>query len=238
MASTSTTKKNITTEEKNEKDTVSATTTTTITTISEESYENLKKENESLKDNISRLNEKMNLLMEQMLKMGQVSNTTSKVTDSNKDVEVFSMVIGKLLLSTTGKSDGKMYIFNEQFEAQPIPFNDLKEICRTMKSFAQNGKFFINDEEVVRELGLVSSYRSILDAYHLQNIFSLAPNDFVAEYNRVNKAQKAVIENMVANKCLMDEDIDANILKALSKVTGRDYMNIEPLPEEYLNREG
>lgn len=205
--------------------------------VTQETYDALKKENESLKANVDQLNEKMNLLMEQMLKMGQM-NVSATAQDSNRDVEVYSMVIGKLILSTTGKSDGKMYIFNEQFESQPIPFNDLKEICRTMKPFAQNGKFFINDDAVVRELGLVSSYRSILDAYKLQNIFSLSPAEFIAEYERVNKAQKAVIENMVANKCLMDEDIDANILKALSKATGRDYMNIEPLPEEYLNREG
>lgn len=220
------------------KTTKTSDTETEITQIEQQasqSYEDLKKENEALKENVNQLNDKMNMLMEQMLKMTQFTVPTP-TSASDKDVEVFSMVIGKLILSTTGKSDGKIYTFNEQFESQLIPYTDLKEICRTMKNFAGSGKFFINDEEVVRELGLKSSYRSVLNNSELANIFTLTPNDFIAKYNSVNKAQKAIIEHMIAYKCLMDEDIDANILKVLSKATGRDYMNIEPLPEEYLNK--
>lgn len=224
------------TTRKTTKTTDTETETTQIKQQTSQSYEDLKKENEALKENVNQLNDKMNMLMEQMLKMTQFATPVVSTNTSDKDVEVFSMVIGKLILSTTGKSDGKIYTFNEQFESQFIPYTDLKEICRTMKTFAGSGKFFINDEEVVRELGLKSSYRSVLNNSELANIFTLTPNDFIAKYNSVNKAQKAIIEHMVAYKCLMDEDIDANILKVLSKATGRDYMNIEPLPEEYLNK--
>ena len=56
--------------------------------------------------------------------------------------------------------------------------------------------------------------------------------DFLNKYRSASQIQKTIIENMVSDKSINGEEIDANILKALSKETGRDFMNIDPILEE------
>lgn len=73
----------------------------------------------------------------------------------------------------------------------------------------------------------------MLDRVKLSNIFSLDASSFVQEYKNASKVQRSIIDQMITVKCMNDEPIDANILRAMSKETGKDYMNIEPLPEEY-----
>ena len=185
----------------------------------------LSEENKQLKENIESMETKLDFLFKQLNALMQQSNSQS---DGEKEIEVINLCVGQLVLSTTGKSDGRRYDFEEQFENRLIPENDLKEIVRAMPNTIKNGMCFINDSEFVRNNKLSSIYKTILDADGLYNIFNSSA-DFLKKYHSASKIQKTIIENMVIDKSINGEEIDANILKVLSKETGKDFMNIDPI---------
>lgn len=209
---------------------------TKVTTVSEDQkYKNLEQENQVLKEKIQGMESKMDKLMEQLMQFA-TSHPQGKVetlSSYDKEIEVTNLCVGPLLLSTTGRSDGKRYDFDYQFQTLNIPESDLKEIVRSMSNTSRSGRFFIDDKDFVKNSGLQSSYNNMIDRVKLSNIFSLDANSFVKEYRNASKVQRSIIDQMITLKCMNDETIDANILRAMSKETGKDYMSIEPLPEEY-----
>lgn len=204
----------------------SAKTTTETTTTNAQDIESITKENNELKAQMSQMQEQMNTLLQ---KFAMLNLSGQNFNQQDKDIDVVSLVNATLLISTNGRSDGKVYKFTKQFESQPIPESDLKEIVRAMPRTAREGYFYILDSDFIRNNGLSSSYRNILTQTEMANIFSLNSKEFMEKYSYVSDAQKKIIENMLINKRLMNEDVDANIMLALQKATGRNYMEIEPL---------
>lgn len=202
----------------------SAKTTTETTNVQD--IESITKENNELKAQMSQMQEQMNTLLQ---KFAMLNLSGQNFNQQDKDIDVVSLVNATLLISTNGRSDGKVYKFTRQFESQPIPESDLKEIVRAMPRTAREGYFYILDSDFIRNNGLSSSYRNILTQTEMANIFSLNSKEFMEKYSYVSDAQKKIIENMLINKRLMNEDVDANVMLALQKVTGRNYMEIEPL---------
>lgn len=204
----------------------SAKATTETTTTNIQDIESITKENNELKAQMSQMQEQMNTLLQ---KFAMLNLSGQNFNQQDKDIDVVSLVNATLLISTNGRSDGKVYKFTKQFESQPIPESDLKEIVRAMPITAREGYFYILDSDFIRNNGLSSSYRNILTQTEMANIFSLNSKEFMEKYSYVSDAQKKIIENMLINKRLMNEDVDANIMLALQKATGRNYMEIEPL---------
>lgn len=204
----------------------SAKTITKTTTTNIQDIESITKENNELKAQMSQMQEQMNTLLQQF---AMLNLSGQNFNQQDKDIDVVSLVNATLLISTNGRSDGKVYKFTKQFESRPIPESDLKEIVRAMPRTAREGYFYILDSDFIRNNGLSSSYRNILTQTEMANIFSLNSKEFMEKYSYVSDAQKKIIENMLINKRLMNEDVDANIMLALQKVTGRNYMEIEPL---------
>ena len=213
------------------------TTTASKATIANEDqkYKNLEQENQVLKEKIQGMESKMDKLMEQLMQFAtsRPQEKVETVSSYDKEIEVTNLCVGPLLLSTTGRSDGKRYDFDYQFQTLNIPESDLKEIVRSMSNTSRSGRFFIDDKDFVKKSGLQSSYNNMLDRVKLSNIFSLDANSFIKEYRNASKVQRSIIDQMVTLKCVNDEPVDANILRAMSKETGKDYMSIEPIPEEY-----
>lgn len=204
----------------------SAKATTETTTTNAQDIESITKENNELKAQMSQMQEQMNTLLQQF---AMLNLSGQNFNQQDKDIDVVSLVNATLLISTNGRSDGKVYKFTKQFESRPIPESDLKEIVRAMPRTAREGYFYILDSDFIRNNGLSSSYRNILTQTEMANIFSLNSKEFMEKYSYVSDAQKKIIENMLINKRLMNEDVDANIMLALQKATGRNYMEIEPL---------
>lgn len=204
----------------------SAKATTETTTTNTQDIESITKENNELKAQMSQMQEQMNTLLQQF---AMLNLSGQNFNQQDKDIDVVSLVNATLLISTNGRSDGKVYKFTKQFESRPIPESDLKEIVRAMPRTAREGYFYILDSDFIRNNGLSSSYRNILTQTEMANIFSLNSKEFMEKYSYVSDAQKKIIENMLINKRLMNEDVDANIMLALQKTTGRNYMGIEPL---------
>lgn len=195
-------------------------------TTNAQDIESITKENNELKAQMRQMQEQMNTLLQ---KFAMLNLSGQNFNQQDKDIDVVSLVNATLLISTNGRSDGKVYKFTKQFESQPIPESDLKEIVRAMPRTAREGYFYILDSDFIRNNGLSSSYRNILTQTEMANIFSLNSKEFMEKYSYVSDAQKKIVENMLINKRLMNEDVDANIMLALQKATGRNYMEIEPL---------
>ena len=189
-------------------------------------------EKETLKSELAQMKAQMEMLMKQIATMNQPV-TQTVISEADKDIEVYSLVGGKLILSTNNRSDGKIYSFTKRYESQLIPMQDLKAICSSMRNTARSGRFFINDPDFVRANGLSSSYRNIMNRAELQNVLNLPFEDFKKEYNRVTPAQKSIIQSLVKEKRYNGEYVDANILMCLKDLTGLDFTAIEKLPEEY-----
>lgn len=213
------------------------TSTTSAKPVEAVEKDKILEENAQLRNDLDAMKAQMEQMMQQLAGFAQMSSMFNARNQQNsyidKDIEVVSLVTGQLILSTNGRSDGKLYSFSKQYEEQAIPVADLKAICSSMKSTAMNGKFFIDDADFVREAGLSSSYRSMLDRTGMANVLSLSVDDFISTFKAVPKAQKGIIQNMIRDKRLNGEFVDANIMMALKDLTGVDYMSVEKLPEEY-----
>lgn len=155
--------------------TTSKTATKTATTADDQKYKNLEQENQELKEKIQGMESKMDKLMEQLMQIAsnRHQEKVETISSYDKEIEVTNLCVGPLLLSTNGRSDGKRYDFEYQFQTLNIPESDLKEIVRSMSNTSRSGRFFIDDKDFVKNSGLQSSYNNMLDRVKLSNIFSL-----------------------------------------------------------------
>lgn len=193
----------------------------------------LRFENESLKEQFQQMAEKMEQMALMMQQMNMTSQFSSALANSTpKDIEVVSLVSGTLILTTTGKSDGRHYEFAKQFDTVLIPEGDLKLIIKAMPKTTEGGKFFINDNDFVNKNGLSGVYKNIMPQEKIEEFFKKPFNEAMDIYHQANKAQKAILESMIVDKCLKKEFVDGNVLMMLTKETGKDFMNIEPLLKE------
>lgn len=194
--------------------------------------ETLRNENEVLRSQFEQMSAKMEQMAQMMQQMNVMGYVQPQVDTAPKDIEVISLVSGTLVLTTTGKSDGRHYEFNNQFDSILVPESDLKLIIKSMPNTTQGGKFFINDTEFVNKNGLSAIYRTILSQQKIKEFFDKPFMEAMDVYHNANKAQKAIIESMIVDKRLKNEFVDANVLMMISNESGKDFMNIEPLLKE------
>ena len=143
------------------------------------------------------------------------------------EVPVVSMCQGELNLATQGKGQGNIYTFTDFGQIIDIPFGDLKDIVQHNQRFANEGYFYIADEEVVRKLRKTSEYNKMLPPDVIENIFNNDANRIIDLYKMAPRGQKETIVEMIKNKRTQGVDVDANILIKLGKLTGIDFVNIE-----------
>lgn len=188
---------------------------------------NLEKENMQLKEKMLEIEKQMNQLLSAL-------NNQSNIESSNedRDIEVISLTNAQMILSTTGKADGKKYEFEKQYTIKYIPESDLKLIINSMPRITQGGSYYINDKEFVQKNRLTGLYKNILDPTVMKNILDKNHEEFIAIYESVPLGQKTIINSMVFDKRLNGENVDANILMYLQNKTNIDYINIEPLLKE------
>lgn len=143
------------------------------------------------------------------------------------EVPVVSMCQGELNLATQGRGQGNIYTFTDFGQIMDIPFGDLKDIVQHNQRFANEGYFYIVDEEVVKKLRKTSEYNKMLPPDVIENIFKNDANKIIDLYNMAPRGQKETIVEMIKNKRLQGIDVDANVLVKLGELTGIDFVGIE-----------
>lgn len=207
----------------------------------ETNVDEVKKENDELKATLEALQAAVAEMQKQMGSNG--ANTTTELTQTEElnadtDITVTNLCPGSLNLSTQGHGQGTIYHFDVIGEELDIPYGDLRDICKSHKNLAQGVGFYIDNNQAVKKLRLGRYYETALTPDVITNIFSKNADNIISLYQSCSKAQKRTIEDMIVDKKLRKEPIDANILIELGRECGRDFINIENPLDIPLNKEG
>lgn len=132
---------------------------------------------------------------------------------------------------TTGTAVIKGNIIYEiagQFNSRKFLEREARIIVNNMKNAIDNGYIYIADADFVKECELDVIYRSILSDDMLKELLNHDASYVVETYKNVTDGQKQIIVDMLIDKKVKGEYVDANILIEIGKLANRDLINIEP----------
>nr|DAW55139.1 MAG TPA: hypothetical protein [Caudoviricetes sp.] len=199
-----------------------------VKSVKTNEIEDLKNENKQLKDSIDDLKVKIALLL---------NNALPKNSDDTEDIEVISMCGQMLNLSTEGYGHGNIYSFNKFGESMPIPKDELKRIILNNRSFAEQGLFYVNDNDFVNTIGFLKvAYKKIINYDTMNSLFSQDPKSFMEMFRGLTNAQKDTFVSLLVDKILNGEQIDMNIVQECGKIIGKDIMKEVNITREIYNK--
>ena len=184
-----------------------------IETTSDDKY---KSEIEELKSQIA-------LLMKNATSTQQFQEN---LNDPDRDILVVSLTRGVLNLSTKGHGNGEVYKFKDFGDDQTIPYGDLKDVIRNNKSFTVNGNYYICDETVIEKQRLKKAYEQIVSKEQFESLFTEQRDKFLRIFDKMMPAQQLIFSEILADKLVDGEDIDANIINAVADKTNKDIYGI------------
>lgn len=211
---------------------VSATKTAATKKVAEEVKETVNDSNEEMisKEEYLHLLKKVEELSQKINTPVEEKREISKpVYGADEEVPVISMCLGKLNLCTEKNGEGSCYTFRDLNEIVDIPFNDLKDIVRNNPRFVKEGYFYIADERAVKALRKTADYKRIIPVDTIVNIFNYSPDRIIDIYKMAPQGQQELIEQMIIDKRLNAEKVDANVMIELGKLAEIDFLNMEPI---------
>ena len=202
-----------------------AVTTTKKTTATKPTTKNVEpKESaneQSMKNEIESLKAQIALLIKDA-----ASGQKSESNDPERDIIVVSLTRGRLNLSTEGHGHGDIYSFEAFGDELAIPYADLKQILKNYGSFAKAGLFYICDEEFVEKQRLKTVYEKIVGVEKFEELFGLPRDKFTNIYSKMLKGQQENFSEIMIDKLVANEDIDANIVNIVGEKTGKKIYDI------------
>lgn len=187
-------------------------------------------ENEALKAQIAAQQEQMNKMMAQMEMMSKMMAGVSAQPQQDatkRNITFISMVKGGLTLKGT-----RFYHIDKQFGKRIFPETEARIILNNMPETIQSGLVYIPDRAFIEENELSDYYVNLIDDKTLKSLLTQKPEYVMEIYDNACNEQKKIILDMVVDKKLNGEDVDANIVAQLSKACGKDLINIDALDEE------
>ena len=191
------------------------------------------KEKELLKEKIALQEKEMADLKAQMeLLLKSLSNKEEKKEDNTaknnkKTIKFINMTTGGFTIRGT-----RLYHLDKQFDYQVFSESEARIIVNNMPNSVANGQLYIADHDFIEECELDYVYENLIDDKTLKNLLSKNSEDICEIYRNASEFQKKIIVDMVIEKQINEEKVDANILVDLGKLCGIDFMKIEPLEKE------
>ena len=200
-----------------------------------ESLENNKfvdEEKELLKEKLASQEKEMSDLKAQMeMLLKSLSNkeekNESKTKNNKKTIKFINMTTGGFTIRGT-----RLYHLDKQFDFQVFSENEARVIVNNMPNSIANGQLYIADHDFVEACELDYIYESLIDDKTLKNLLNKSSEDVCEIYKNASDSQKKIIVDMITEKQINEEKIDANVLVDLGKLCGIDFMKIEPLEKE------
>lgn len=207
----------------------------TETINSKESLENIKlvdEEKELLKEKLASQEKEMSDLKAQMeMLLKSLSNkeekNESKTKNNKKTIKFINMTTGGFTIRGT-----RLYHLDKQFDFQVFSESEARVIVNNMPNSIANGQLYIADHNFVEECELDYIYESLIDDKTLKDLLNKSSEDVCEIYKNASDSQKKIIVDMVTEKQINEEKVDANVLVDLGKLCGIDFMKIEPLEKE------
>ena len=200
-----------------------------------ESLENIKlvdKEKELLKEKLASQEKEMSDLKAQMeMLLKSLSNKeekdNDKIKNNKKTIKFINMTTGGFTIRGT-----RLYHLDKQFDFQVFSESEARVIVNNMPNSIANGQLYIADHNFVEECELDYIYESLIDENTLKDLLNKNSEDVCEIYKNASDSQKKIIVDMITEKQINEEKVDANVLVDLGKLCGIDFMKIEPLEKE------
>lgn len=199
-------------------------------TAQEKTVKTTKDDVAELKQRLLEQQEQIEKLMQALLNNQQDGSQFNKVDSdigADEEIEIISLTPNRL--NILGEAGSVLISFDKMYEEQLIDYASLKDALRnrTNREMAKKGRFYINDERVVTKLRLKNDYKNILTPEQLKHILSSDVNKAIELYKLAPIGQKSTIVEIVKQSKFNGEDIDYNLLRELTKLSGVDLVNIE-----------
>lgn len=190
------------------------------------------KEKELLKEKLASQEKEMSDLKAQMeMLLKSLSNkeekNESKTKNNKKTIKFINMTTGGFTIRGT-----RLYHLDKQFDFQVFSESEARVIVNNMPNSIANGQLYIADHNFIEECELDYIYESLIDDKTLKNLLNKSSEDVCEIYKNASDSQKKIIVDMITEKQINEEKIDANVLVDLGKLCGIDFMKIEPLEKE------
>lgn len=184
-------------------------------------------EKEQLKAQLAEQQKRMEEMMAQMQVLMQAQGNVAKPTNSNKQIVFINMTTGGLNLKGT-----RMYHIDNQFGTKSVQESEARVIVANMPNTITNGYVYIPDNEFLESCNMGGVYDGMLTDTQLKTLLSQDANYVCDVFENATDSQKRIIVDMVSNKQLNGQPVDANILVKLGKLSGVNFLDIEPLDDK------
>ena len=187
-------------------------------------------EKEQLKAQLAEQQRRIEEMMAQMQVLMQAqSNSTmpTKSVNPNKQIVFINMTSGGLNLKGT-----RMYHIDNQFGAKSVQESEARVIVANMPNTIADGYVYIPDNEFLESCNMGGVYDGMLNDEQMKTLLNQDANYVCDVFENATDSQKRIIIDMVSDRQLNGNPVDANILVRLGKLCGVDFLDIEPLEEE------
>lgn len=165
-------------------------------------------------------------LAEMERKLGSSPNTDLEKLTSDDDIEVMSLSIYPLTLNTKkfGNKDGYEYNFEYFGEVKRIVYSHLSGIIESQRTFVEYPYFYIMDERVIKRHGLSDLYSKILRKEQIDTILECDKKIAIDLFKSAPPKQKEIIVEILVRKIFDGQEVDLNIVSAISRESGFDIL--------------
>ena len=187
-------------------------------------------ESDILKETIAKQQAQMQEMMAQIaLLMKAQSAPVAPVERPKKqnNIKFINLTAGSMNLRGT-----RMYNIPKQFGFKMLGEAEARLVVNNMPNAIADGYIYIANKAFVHECELDDLYANMLDEAQLKALLNENANDVCEVYKNASEGQKRIILDMVSDKRLNGQHVDANILVELGKLSGVDFMNIDPLDDK------
>ena len=187
-------------------------------------------EKEQLKAQLVEQQKRMEEMMAQMQVLMQAqSNSTmsTKPVNSNKQIVFINMTSGGLNLKGT-----RMYHIDNQFGAKSVQESEARVIVANMPNTIADGYVYIPDNEFLESCNMGGVYDGMLNDEQMKTLLNQDANYVCDVFENATDSQKRIIIDMVSDRQLNGNPVDANILVRLGNLAGVDFLDIEPLDDK------
>lgn len=194
------------------------------------------KEKEELKDTIKKQEQRIreqDIQLEEIKKQldlllkGSLVNSYKDEKKSKRTIKFVNMTSGGFTIR-----GNRLYHLDKQFDSISFSESEAKTIVANMPQSIANGFLYIADKDFVEECELDGVYETLIDENTLKNLLNNNSSEVCSIYRNASDEQKKIIIDMIVNKRINKEPIDANILVELGNLCGQRLIDIEPLDEE------
>lgn len=198
--------------------------------------DNLKQENQKLRKELDELKQLILGLTQNQSQPTEKIATINKIEidddneyseiKPNKYIKVMSLNFGQLNLTTAPKGQGKLFTFPKFGDVKNIIYSELADIIHNHQSFAEKGRFYIFDKQVVKNHGLVEYYEKLLTKEMIEKILDYNKDDIVNLFKNATDAQQETIINLLIKKLVAGEELDINKIDIISRLSSVDIYKI------------